>query len=173
MKSAIILAIVFLSFRLADGQTVDAIRFVYRGRSHIAFPTLSICLGKLVQPNDVDLIDSTSGSAILTDAKTYNWLREYILSSAYTYTIKDPKIAIQGGKPMCPISESALEMKDSGGMDLFVCSNNWPVFFDTLRSEMQFHRLDSAVIDAIKSPPHWPSTPTTTKKLTPVKYNHR
>jgi hypothetical protein len=171
MKSVILLAILFLSFRLADGQIVDAIRFVYRGRPNLSFPTLSICIGKLVQPNDVDLSDSILGSAILTDVKTYNWLREYILSSYYTYTAKDAKIAIQAGKAMCPLPQSALEIKDSGGMDLFVCSNNWHVFFDTLRSEMQFHQMDEAVIDAFKSPPHWPATPTTTKKLTPVKYN--
>jgi hypothetical protein len=91
MKPAIILAIVFLSFRLAFGQTTDAIRFIYRSRPELNYPTLSICIGKLVQPNDADMTDSLLGSAILTDAKTYNWVREYILSSFYSYTAKLPK----------------------------------------------------------------------------------
>ncbi len=173
MKPAIILAIVFLSFRIAFGQTIDAIRFVYRSRPALTHPTLSICIGKLVQPNDAYSMDSLLGSAILTDTKTYNWVREYILSSFYTYSAKDAALAIHNGKRMCPLRETALEIKDSLGMDLFVCRNNWSVFFDTLRSELQLHQMDKAVIDAFKSPPHWPETPTRTKKWTQGKYSNK
>jgi hypothetical protein len=155
MKSIIFSCVLLFSFRLAEGQTVDAIRFVFRGRANMSLPTLAICVGKLVQPTDAGWFDSTRGSAILTDARTYNWLREYILSS---------KMAIPNGKPMCPLS-SAFEMIDSEGMDLFVCDKNWRPFFDTLRAGMQLHQMDTVVIDALKSPPHWPMTPTTTKKL--------
>ena len=142
MKPASLIAIVFLSFQLAFGQTVDAIRFVSCCRPDLTWPTLSICIGKLVQPNDAYSTDSLMGSAILTDTKTYNWLREYILSSFYTYTAEDAKRDIQNGKPMCPFNGWALEIKDSLGMDRFVCSNNWSVFFDTLRSELQLHQRE-------------------------------
>ncbi len=155
MKSIIFSYILLFSFRLADGQTVDAIRFVYRGRANMSLPTLAICVGKLVQPTDAGWFDSTRGSAILTDPKTYSYLREYILNS---------NMAIPNGKSMCPLL-AAFEMIDSKGMDLFVCHNNWGPFFDTLRSRMQLQQMDTVVVDALKSPPHWPKTPTTTKKL--------
>jgi hypothetical protein len=173
MRTTILLIIVFFSFRFVEGQTVDAIRFVSRCRPDLTWPTLSICIGKLVQPDDAYSTDSLMGSAILTDAKTYNWVREYILSSFYTYTAEDAKKAIQNGKPMCLFNEWALEIKDSLGMDLFVCRNNWNVFFDTLRSELQLHQMDKAVIDAFKSPPHWPETPTRTAKWTKGKYSNK
>jgi hypothetical protein len=155
MKSIIFAYILIFAFRLAEGQTVDAIRFVYRGRTNMSLPTLAICVGKLVQPTDAGWFDSTRGSAILTDPKTYSYLREYILHS---------NMAIPNGKSMCPLS-SAMEMIDSRGMNLFVCDNNWGPFFDTLRSRMQLQQMDNVVIDAFKSPPHWPMTPTTTKKM--------
>jgi hypothetical protein len=173
MKPVILLAIVFLSFRLAFGQTVDAIRFVSHCRPDLTWPTLSICIGKLVQPDEPYSTDSLLGSAILTDTKTYNWVREYILSSFYTYKAEDAKIANQNGKPMCPLNVWVLEIKDSLGMDLFLCRKNWQVFFDTLRSELQLHQMDKAVIDAFKSPPHWPETPTRTTKWIQGKYNDK
>ena len=155
MKSIIFSYVLLFSIRLAEGQKVDAIRFVFRGRANMSLPTLAICVGKLVQPTDAGWFDSTRGSAILTDPKTYNYLREYISNS---------KIAIPNGKSMCPLS-SAFEMIDSKGLHLFVCHNNWNRFFDGLRTGMQLWHLDKAVIDAFKSPPHWPMTLTTTKKL--------
>jgi hypothetical protein len=155
MKSIIFSYVLLFSFRLAEGQKVDAIRFVFRGRANMSLPTLAICVGKLVQPTDAGWFDSTRGSAILTDPKTYNYLREYILNS---------KVAIPNGKSMCPLS-SAFEMIDSKGMDLFVCDNNWGRFFDALRSGMQLQQMDKVVIDAFKSPPHWPMTSTTTEKV--------
>ncbi len=63
-------------------------------------------------------MDSLLGGAILTDTETYNWVREYILSSFYTYSAKDAALAIHNGKRMCPLRETALEIKDSLGMDL-------------------------------------------------------
>jgi hypothetical protein len=155
MKSIIFSYIFLFAFRLAEGQTVDAIRFVYRGRANMSLPTLAICVGKLVQPTDAGWFDSTRGSAILTDPKTYSYLREYILNS---------NMATPNGKSMCPLL-AAFEMVDSKGMDLFVCENNWRPFFDTLRSGMQLQQIDNVVIDVFKSPPHWPTTPTTTKKI--------
>jgi hypothetical protein len=164
MKSTALLTIILLSFRLADGQTVDAIRFVYRGQRDFLHPTLAICNGKLIQPNDIDFTDSRNGSAILTDTGTYNWVREYILSSIYTYSAKDAEIAKKVGKPMCPI-ETSLEMIDSGGMDLFVCRSDWGAFFDTLKSELRRQSLDHRVIDMLKSPPYWPMTKTSPTAL--------
>jgi hypothetical protein len=155
MKSIVFSYVLLFSFRLAEGQTVDAIRFVHRDRKNMALPTLSICVGKLVQPTDAGWFDSTHGSSILTDTGTYNWLREYIINC---------KVSMSTDKSMCPLT-SAIEMKDSKGLHLFVCDNNWNRFFDGLRTGMQLQHLDKVVIDAFKSPPHWPMTPTTYKNV--------
>src|SRR5579862_8894589 len=129
MKSTLFLTIILLSFRLAEGQTVGAIQFVYRavyheGYANLPHGTLTICVGKFVQPNGYGFIDPDDRSAILTDPKTYNWVKEYILCSKFTYTIKNAEEAMKVGKSRCP-GEASLEVIGSGGIDVFVCRNDW------------------------------------------------
>ncbi len=174
IRSTVFLSIIFFSIQPVEGQIVDQIRFVYHGEPPfgkdyppIPHGTFALCTGNLVYPKDLGMVDSSLGRAIITDIKTYSWVREYILSSFYTYTAKDAEKAKNAGKPICP-SGPVLEIMDSGGMDLFICKDNWRAFFDTLRSEMLLQSMDKKVIEAFKSPPYWPKTreSITEKKLT-------
>lgn|GEM_PF-4558030 len=154
-------------FRPAEGQAIGAIQFVYRsvyheGYSNLPHGTLTICVGRFVQPNGVAFPDPDDRSVILTDIRTYNWLREYMLSSIYTYTVKDGETAEMAGTPICP-GQPSLEIVGSGGMDLFVCRSNWHAFFDTLRSELRIQSMDQRVIGAFQSAPDWPLAVATAK----------
>lgn len=164
MKSILLLLLPIFSFGFARGQNNDAIRFIYRYLPERPHPTFAICVGKLVQPFDAGMIDSLHGGAILTDSNTYRWIREYILSSFYTYSAKDAAKANNVSEPMCPILSPVIEMKDSGGMDMFVCFKDWRPFFDTLRAKLQQNLMDTIVINVLKKAPAWPRT------LIPTKY---
>jgi hypothetical protein len=165
-KSTLLILFLAFSAEFVFGQNSDAIRFICRYRpDRPPHPTFAICLGHLAQPYEAGWLDSLKGSAILTDSNTYRWIKGYILRSSHAYRVKDVGRVDSYGTPMCPTSSPALEVKDSTGMDMFICSEDWRLFFETLRSELQQNQMDTVVINAFKNPPSWPVTPTTTVKL--------
>ncbi len=161
--------LIILSFRFAEGQTVDAIRFVYRevyhkGYANLPHGTLTIYLARPTKYNDETVFDPNDRSVVLTDIKTYNFLREYVLCSNLTYTAKDAEKAKKTGMPVCS-RESSLEIIGSGGMDVFLCRDDWRTFFDTLRSALRIQSVDARVTAAFDSAPDWPMPVTVTRKL--------
>jgi len=163
------LTIVLFSFRPANSQAVDAIRFVYRGVYHEGYSNLphgalTISVVKSVRRNGEAMLNYPDDrSVILTDTKTYNFVREYILSSNLTYSAKDAEKAKNVGMPVC-LGESSLEIIGSGGVDVFLCRNDWRTFFDTLRSALRVQSFDARVTTAFDSAPDWPMAVTMIQK---------
>jgi hypothetical protein len=147
MKNIVLLLLCFVSVSpVLRAQRVESLRFVYAGEEDKPHGTLVISIGKYMKPTDRGVVDSNFGKCVLTDIRTFDSLRQFILHSKYP--IRRFARITDSLDRWLQEGYSYYTIIGSDGSVVYLNGKYWISFFDGLKVELRAHELDPRVIGA-------------------------
>src|ERR1700744_2971711 len=104
----------------------EYIQFLYIGERTRPIGPVAVCIGQLIKPTDGNDYDTSFARAVLTDERTYDSLKAYIIHSPFTTTDESEVYSREEG----PNSQVDFEMiSKSNGWTVYVAGKNRRPFY--------------------------------------------